>query len=979
MVAGKGMKGMMEGDLIRAAKEGGPKAQQAFTELYRQNAKGAERMIQSYARSGLDVEAAVQEGFTSAFRNLDSFRGDSSFSTWVNRIVINKAKDQLEAMRSRPEGVEITPEMEQTLGHDTTPASIAQNKLLGSRLDEAMGKVDPSFREAFLLKEAEGLSYEEIAAKQGVPVGTVRSRISRAKEQLQRYLKDYSDEVKSVDFSQKGVADLRQTAALAAVAGGAALGAYLNPDDQLKGMLKWAGGTLGAAVAIANIKPKALLESVRRLQQSGPIIKIDELIGQMTAQTKYGKLAVRQLTTAIAKEVPEVARREAIYDYLEGEKSVKLSAAERAVADKARQFFDELGGMAKGAGVIRKLVEDYVTRMYERPTADVMAGKSVLGEGSTSTPFSKPRAFKTRAEAEAAGYVLRTTDIAQVLEAYSDSVTRAVAGKQLIDTLRNVEAYGNKLIVKAKNAPRDYVQVDHPALGGMLVHPDIAPDLRFVFDQRNFGAVVAGLEAINNTQKRMGVSLSLFHATALEHALLGGVSVLKSPLIGAKAFGQSFLPVLFGESIVTKMLNEGGLHPELKRMIDSGLEFSLDRLGKSAVEEERPNMAYQVLGKASQWMDKTIPGAGKYTAGAALELNHMFDQAMWGRFHTTLKAQTFLDKATELYRNNAKLVRQGKAELMSQAEIDRQAASFTNDLYGGLNYYKIANEFQSRFGRELALQVLSPTGRLGMRLLMFAPDWTISTTRAFVKGFGPRAGVAAAGAVVGSQVDTESDTSKLVGGALGSVLGYGAARLAKVRGLEGTGVMGALPAELGGRPANLVDLHRQYFLRSAILYTVLVDTVNYQMSGHHIWDNKDPTRLDRGDGTTMQVSKHFMEPMHWILDPRKQAMGKASFLVKESASQLTDAEYWSPKGAPRMGGVPKDQDVSIGTRAAHAGRQFLPISAQGMELANPQKAGWSAVGMPVYGKTYEERAAAKEAAKAAAIQRRIEKRAREGK
>lgn len=300
------------------------------------------------------------------------------------------------------------------------------------------------------------------------------------------------------------------------------------------------------------------------------------------------------------------------------------------------------------------------------------------------------------------------------------------------------------------------------------------------------------------------------------------------------------------------------------------------------------------------------------------------------------------------------------------------AASFTNDLYGGLNYYKIANEFQSRWLRELALQAVSPSGRLVMRLALFAPDWTISTTRAFVKGFGPQATAVAAGAVVGSQVFTQIEKERLqgksdvgfwTGAAAGGLLGLGVAKAGGFRGGGGTGWKGALPSELGGRPANLVDLHRQYFLRSALIYTTLVDTVNYQMSGHHFWENKDPTRLDLGDGRTMQASKHFMEPFHWLMDPRKQAMGKASFLVKESASQLEDKEFWSPHGAPRMGGAPKDVEVSLPTRIGHAARQFAPISAQGMELSNPQSALWSMAGMPIYGRKIEDMLAAKEALK----------------
>lgn len=237
-----------------------------------------------------------------------------------------------------------------------------------------------------------------------------------------------------------------------------------------------------------------------------------------------------------------------------------------------------------------------------------------------------------------------------------------------------------------------------------------------------------------------------------------------------------------------------------------------------------------------------------------------------------------------------------------------------------------------------------------MRLMLFAPDWTISTTRAFVKAFGAQGVMTGAGAVLGSEMNTDSTQNKLLGGLLGAATGYGAGRAAGLKG------MGGLRLKELMRPTETADLHRQYILRSAFIYSTVIDAINYQMSGHHFWDNKDPTRLDRGDGTTQQVSKHFMEPFHWLLDPKKQLMGKASFLVKETASQLGDSEYWSPKGAPRMGQTPKEQDVSLTTRLAHAGKQFTPISAQGFEADNPTKAAWSIGGMPVYGKTYAEKA-----------------------
>ena len=210
-----------------------------------------------------------------------------------------------------------------------------------------------------------------------------------------------------------------------------------------------------------------------------------------------------------------------------------------------------------------------------------------------------------------------------------------------------------------------------------------------------------------------------------------------------------------------------------------------------------------------------------------------------------------------------------------------------------------------------------------------------------------------------------------MGGGLGAVLGFGAGKALGLKGTEGSGIRGMLPEELGGRARNITDLHRQYIVRSAIIYSLVADAANYAMSGQHFWDNKDPTRIDMGNGQTLVASKHFMEPFHWLLDPKKQGMGKTSFLVKESLAQVSDKEYWSATGAPRMGGkifdengFPVKKDITLGQRAQHVAKQFVPISAQGIENATAQSLELNFFGMPVYGKSNEMKAAEVEATKA---------------
>ena len=976
---GLALKGKSEPMLLEAIRKGGKEGQHAATELYRQNAPRTLRMLESkFGRQGVDVESVLQEGMLRAMRDVatGTFRGDSKFSTYLHTAVVREAIDSLRRAEVRPETVSLTEDpatgrsgLAETLGHQETPEKAALNNALGGKLNAALERIDPRFKEAFLAIEAEGMSYEEAAAHFGVPEGTIKSRVGRAKEALQGYLREYRDtslgatevpENRATRPAERGTADPRVLANVALLGGGAALGAYLDKDAPLTG----AAWGAGVGLLLANAHPRAWVEAVKRAQNKGELVRIDELTAQTAYEKKVFGRAVDQMANRIIETVADPARRSAIYHYLTKERPISLSPTELKTAKEAADFLERLGGLAKDAGVVKVLLDDYATRIYEQPTRSFFEGRRVGGGMQLESPFGKPRGYKTLAEAEAAGYVLKTDDIARVLTIYSDATGRAIANNRFIETLRETALPdGTKLVQKEGKAPSEFVFVDAPQLRGLRVHPDIAADLRFVFDSSNPGAILGALDAINSTQKRLGVSLSLFHATALEHAMLGATSIFKSPIRGVRVFGQSFMPAVFGESLAVKMIREGGAGDLIDSAMKDGVEFSRQRHG-SVVAEERPGI-YKGLETATMFLDKTVPGLGKYSTGAVLALNHIFDDAMWARFHTTLKIETYADKVSELSRNNARMVEAGKEPLKSRAEIGRAAASFTNDLYGGLNYQQIVGEFSSRWGRELASAALSPTGRFGMRLALFAPDWTISTTRAFVKAFGPRESAVIAGGILGSQIDPEN---KGVGGFVGAGLGLAAGMAGGLKGTPSGGFRGLL------HPTELADLHRQYIMRSAFLYTAIADTLNYQMSGQHFWDNKDPTRLDRGDGTTMQLSKHFMEPFHWLLDPRKQAMGKASFLVKETASQLGDVEYWSPKGAPRMGGVERGKDVSIGTRLGHMARQFTPISAQGFESANPQKAAWSMAGMPVYGKTLEERAAAKAESKRLAVQRRIDKR-----
>jgi RNA polymerase sigma-70 factor (ECF subfamily) len=147
-------------------------------------------LIMRYVR---DPELALdiaQEAFIKAYRALPRFRGDSAFYTWMYRIAVNTAKNHLAAQRRRPMDVELDlqdPEqydLHAKLKETDTPEGLALGNELKETVERAIAALPEDLRTAIILRELEGMSYEEIAQTMDCPVGTVRSRIFRARDAI---------------------------------------------------------------------------------------------------------------------------------------------------------------------------------------------------------------------------------------------------------------------------------------------------------------------------------------------------------------------------------------------------------------------------------------------------------------------------------------------------------------------------------------------------------------------------------------------------------------------------------------------------------------------------------------------------------------------------------------------------------------------------------------------------------------------------
>lgn len=173
---------------------------QAFGLLVSKYQRKLVRLLSRFVRDSAEVEDVAQEAFIKAYRALPSFRGDSAFYTWLYRIGINTAKNYLVSQgRRAPTTTEFDSEEAETfeegdqLRDNNTPERMLQSKQIGETVKSAMEALPEELRTAIVLREIEGLSYEEIANIMECPIGTVRSRIFRAREAIADKLKPLLD------------------------------------------------------------------------------------------------------------------------------------------------------------------------------------------------------------------------------------------------------------------------------------------------------------------------------------------------------------------------------------------------------------------------------------------------------------------------------------------------------------------------------------------------------------------------------------------------------------------------------------------------------------------------------------------------------------------------------------------------------------------------------------------------------------------
>jgi RNA polymerase sigma-70 factor (ECF subfamily) len=173
---------------------------QAFEMLVEKYQRKLARLLSRFIRDPAEVEDVTQEAFIKAYRALPAFRGDSAFYTWLYRIGINTAKNYLMAMgRRAPTSTEV--EAEEAEGFEegeqlrdiNTPESLLLSSEIAQTVNRTIEQLPEELRTAIQMREIEGMSYEDIAKAMDCPIGTVRSRIFRAREAIAEQLRPLLD------------------------------------------------------------------------------------------------------------------------------------------------------------------------------------------------------------------------------------------------------------------------------------------------------------------------------------------------------------------------------------------------------------------------------------------------------------------------------------------------------------------------------------------------------------------------------------------------------------------------------------------------------------------------------------------------------------------------------------------------------------------------------------------------------------------
>jgi hypothetical protein len=565
------------------------------------------------------------------------------------------------------------------------------------------------------------------------------------------------------------------------------------------------------------------------------------------------------------------------------------------VLSNIRNIFDEMGKKAVDSKVLSGLLYNYVPSIIDRSQskltsegiADAISGFYKLKETSFKTDSAQERMFNTARDLQeylnSIGSDLYVhTDIATVTSAYMKSMSKAIIQKDLIEELKGIKVIGSNLPIITEDSVQAmankyvaYTSNGAKQLENAWVHPDYAPTMDHMFSRTDIGAVKNSLLQVAMLTKALNVIGSFFHAPSLGWAL-GGASPK-----------TAFKEIVTGGSGIRKAvtdLRQGFMSEYTELAISSGTKIGTEDVKRTIVSDigafidQRLFSGNKVLRQVTNPLDKYV-----------LQKMNTFT---WDYMHTGGKLLLFKDLMTKAEANITS-PRGSAAYTKERFELAKKVSNSVNHTMGGLQWLQAANSIKGKLSRELAISGSGIESRAWGQVAMFAPDWTVSTLGAFLKGM----------------------PDELLKPQRWDVKG---------------GIKGIL------KPMNEADLSRVYMVNTGLMYLTLLNAINLATSGQFIWQNEDPTRIQHADGTTQQLAKHSMEAVHWLMDPIKTLKNKLGFAPKAGLALIDD-----------MGGDYID-------RAGTIAKLALPFSA-GSAMQAPKgeelkRLLYSTAGFPIYGK-----------------------------
>ena len=666
----------------------------------------------------------------------------------------------------------------------------------------------------------------------------------------------------------------------------------------------------------------------------------------------------------------------------------KLDSEVQNAIEAYRDLMKDFETVAKAVGVFgdRQFVKDYVTHIFKhRNVADgdisnfVKAlNKKGSNLDSTST-FSNPRKLLLNIEElhKSGKYPNIETDVFKILDAYTRSMSKAIAGKNITNQLEVTGMLDGmntfSMIITPKEMNRTikvadvgemtlkeyavdklgYQTSNHPALKGKLIHPLMKKSIDdFYAPEIGSEGLVNKLLLVNNAMKRIAVSFSFFHAQSLVFSgiyagmLTEGMSAVLNVTPRGKAARKRFNLVRrvakgdfesFGRDKNGKPILQQNIH---------GREASGELIGANLLKE----MAEEGVGlglKASEYVDagyNTVKGLMEKYAPPLDKAQTFIDKWTWDKTHDIGKMFVYLTVKDRMMQAKPRGIGKimpvlskirgkdlGEWKPMNHAEAKQAAAAYTNDAFGGQSHSKLAMEWQQKaidnannpkgFLYNMIALWTTPSSAKLSNLFLFSPDWTISNLRIGFRGLGMTKDLL--GKIQKGQKLTAREMAEW-----NNYMGY------MTRGVVATSAVAYLMHEWLNDSGEEFDLQ------------------NFWLTG----------RLPLGTGEEMVVSKQIAEPMHWLMHPGQTFINKMSSLPKVGMEVLLGKEYISMKNGVLIGpqmdkGSPKKMSWWLAGKVTPISMSKIKRAAEDEEDNYTvgdvvKQTMFGSVGFPVYGRKY---------------------------